>query len=470
MFRKISIQWWRFWLAGEGLSLKTGRALLLSALTGLATGLAASAFYWLLETVQHYFCEGLAHFTPVAAAGEPELYSALPNQMPVRWMLLLLPILGSAIAYLVVRFFSAPSPFHGTDAVINAYHRNEGKVPFSTIPVRTIASAFVIGTGGSAGCEGPITQIGSACGSSIARWLHLQAPERRILLAAGMAAGLGALFRAPLAGALFASEIFYSGLDLEYEVLMPSIVASTIAYSVFACFFGWQPLFAMPDYTFTSPAKFIPYLILALVMSVGAKFYILLFRQTEQSFRKWEAPAWLKPLIGAAATGVIGFFIPDVLGAGYGIMQQAVSVSSPMAALYGTQPVLMFFLLYIGKVVATTLTVGSGNSGGLFGPALVAGAALGAATGFGLDRLFPTLALNPGAFALVGAAGFLAATVRTPIAAIILVSEIAGTHTLLLPTMWVCCLTYWLGNGWTIYRSQVRDRDCSPAHEEEDEE
>jgi CIC family chloride channel protein len=124
----------------------------------------------------------------------------------------------------------------------------------------------------------------------------------------------------------------------------------------------------------------------------------------------------------------------------------------------------MLLLIFFGKVFATAFTVASGGSGGVFGPALVSGAALGAATGLALTRLFPGLELHPGAFALVGMAGFLAASVRVPIAAIIMVSEITGNHNLLLPSMWVCGVSYWLSNGWTIYRSQVRTRDCSPAH------
>jgi len=464
MLRKISIQWWRFWMAGEGLSIKTGRALILCALTGLAAGLAAAGFYGLLEVARHYLTESLANFSPVLAAGEVALFPKGAHGAPLRWVLLVLPALGGLAAALLVRAFAPSAGGHGTDAAICAYHRNEGRIPFAVIPVKAVASALVIGSGGSAGCEGPVTQIGAGCGSAIAALLKLDAAERRILMAAGLAAGVGALFRAPLAGAIFAAEIFYSGLDIEYEVLMPSLIASTIAYTVFALFFGWQPLFVMSEYVFHEPLKLLPYLLLAVVVALGAKVYILVFRQTEAACRAWQVPAWMKPGIGGLLTGLIGFFLPQVFGAGYGLIQQALAVESPLAERFGALSLTTLLLVFVGKIFATSFSVGSGGSGGVFGPALVAGSALGAATGVALMRFFPSLDLHPGAFAMVGMAGFLAASVRVPIAAIIMVSEITGNHSLLLPSMWVCGIAYWLGNGWTLYRSQVRTRDCSPAH------
>ena len=449
-------------MAGEGLSVKTGRALLLCALTGLIAGLAASGFYWLLESARYYLMEGLAHYTPPLAAGETAIYPTVHHTERLRWVLLVLPALGAMAGALLVKFFAPSAGGHGTDAAINAYHRNEGRIPFAVIPVKAVASALVIGSGGSAGCEGPVTQIGAGCGSALASLLKLDAAERRVLMAAGLAAGVGAIFRAPLAGAIFAAEIFYSGLDIEYEILMPSLVASTVAYTVFALFFGWHPLFVMPDYTFADPRKLLPYLFLALVVALGAKFYILVFRQFESASRTWRVPTWVKPGIGGLLTGLIGFFLPQVLGSGYGIIQQTLVVDSPLAERFGGLSLAMLLLIFFGKVFATAFTVASGGSGGVFGPALVSGAALGAATGLALTRLFPGLELHPGAFALVGMAGFLAASVRVPIAAIIMVSEITGNHNLLLPSMWVCGVSDWLSNGWTIYRSQVRTRDCSP--------
>lgn len=464
MLRKLSIRWWRFWRAGRGLSLRTGRALTLCALTGLAAGLAAAAFYGLLEAARYGLTETLAHHAPPLAAGEVTFFPRAAHAEPLRWVLLVLPALGALVSALLVRRFAPAAEGHGTDAAIKAYHREGGLIPFSVIPVKALSASLVIGSGGSAGCEGPVTQIGAGCGSAVARLFRLSVAERRLLMAAGLAAGVGAIFRAPLAGAIFAAEIFYSGFDIEFEVVIPSLVASTVAYTVFALLFGWQPLFAMEAQAFRQAGSLIPYLALALAVAVGAKLYIAVFRSVQAAFRRARAPSWAKPAVGGLLTGVIGFFLPQVLGSGYGVIQQALAAGGAQAGTVGTLSLGTLGLLFFGKIVATSCTVGSGGSGGVFGPALVAGAALGAAVGLALSRLCPWLEIHPGAFALVGMAGFLAASVRVPIAAIVMVSEVTGNHGLLLPCMWVCGLAYWFGNGWTLYRSQVRDRSCSPVH------
>lgn len=462
MIRNITLKWWRFWVEGEELSIKTGRALALCALTGLLAGLAAAGFFWLIETARHLLVVSLANFSPPPAAGEQGLTHTVTSGPPLKWALLALPALGGLVSALLIRWLAPSATGHGTDAAIHAYHREEGRIPFLVIPMKALASALVIGSGGSAGCEGPVTQIGAGCGSVLAKWLGLNVKERRLLLAAGLAAGVGAIFRAPLAGAIFAAEIFYSGLDIEYEVMVPSLVASTIAYTVFALFFGWQPLFTMPHIAFDNAWKLLPYLILAIVVALGSKFYVIVFRQSEAFWRSLRIPVWFKPCLGGLVTGVIGFFLPQVLGSGYGWAQLALNSGADSGTVSLTATTLL--LIFFGKVIATSCTVGSGGSGGLFGPALVSGALLGAACGMVMARIFPGLNINPGSFAMVGMAGFLASAIRVPIAAIIMVSEITGNHALLLPTMWVCGIAYWTGYGKTLYRSQVRTRDCSPAH------
>jgi len=464
MLRNITIKWWRFWVEGDELSIRTGKALALCALTGLFAGMAASGFYWLLETAHHLLVGALANFSPPPAAGEKGLVHSALTGPPLKWVLLVLPAAGALFSSLLIRWLAPSATGHGTDAAIYAYHREEGRIPFLVIPMKALASAIVIGSGGSAGCEGPVTQIGAGCGSVLAKWLGLNVKERRMLLAAGLAAGVGAIFRAPLAGAIFAAEIFYSGLDIEYEVMIPSLVASTIAYTVFALFFGWQPLFTMPHIAFDNAWKLLPYMILAIVVALGSKFYVIVFRQSETFWRASSLPAWSRPCVGGLLTGVIGFFIPQVLGSGYGWAQQALNVGSPIGDNPGTLTAAALLLFFFGKVLATSCTVGSGGSGGLFGPALVSGALLGAACGSALAKLFPHMDIFPGSFAMVGMAGFLASAIRVPIAAIIMVSEITGNHELLLPTMWVCGIAYLTGYGKTLYRSQVRTRDCSPAH------
>lgn len=462
MFKAFAIQWLKFFFAGEGLSVKTGRAIALAALTGVLSGLAASAFYFLLDAARFLLTENIAGVKPLLAEGEISLFAAPEKLVREPWLLLLLPAAGALISSLLVRIFSPESGGHGTDSCIFSFHHNDGIMPWRVIPVKAIASSIVIGSGGSAGCEGPMTQIGAACGSLLARIFRLSSAERRLLMVAGLSAGVGAMFRSPLAGAVFGAEILYSGLDAEYEVVMPSLVASTIAYSVFCLFFGWQSFFVMPEWRFDEPWQLLPFLALALFVSLGAKMYIFVFRKTERFFHNCAVPVWLRPAAGGFLTGVIACFLPEVMGAGYGIIQQALLVDTKLEVSVWTCS--LFFLIFVFKILATSFTVGSGGSGGLFGPALVAGASLGAALGLFFERMLPMLDIHPGAYALVGMAGFLSASVRTPLAAIIMVSEISGNHVLLLPAMWVCGITYWLGNGWTIYRSQVRNHECSGAH------
>jgi len=472
MLRKLSIGWWRFWLAGDGMSVRTGREFTLAALVGLLVGLVTAGFYAVIEICRHYLLEGLGHQASLLSSGEAarSLFAVETFTEPRRWVLFFLPALGAVAGTLLIRWFSPSAYARGTDSAVYAYHRLDGQIPASVIPVKSVASAIVIGSGGSAGYEGPMTLIGAACGSAFSRILGLDVRMRRILMASGLAAGIGALFRAPLAGALFGAEIFYSGMDIEYETLLPSFIASAVAYTVFALFYGWQPLFAMPAYTFDNGVRLLPYIVLAVVVAIGAKFYILVFRNTEGLFRNWDCPVWAKCALGGLLTGAIGLFCPDILGTGYGIIQAAFNVGDAdilgrAVSRAGVLSAGAFILFFFAKAIATSCTVGSGGSGGVFGPALVCGGSLGAATGILLARVMPaSVGIHPAAFALVGMAGFVAAAIRTPLTAIVMVSEISGNHELLLPTMWVCCIAFWLDNGWTLYRSQVHDRNGSPVH------
>ena len=447
---------WRFWFAGEGMSADTPRIFSLSALVGLFTGFVTVGFYATIEICRHFLSEHLGHLTPNLAAGE----SALPMleteicAEPRKWVMLFLPAAGAVAAALLIKRFSPFTHARGTDSAVYVYHHLKARFSAMVIPTKAVASALVIGSGGSAGYEGPMTLIGAACGTTISRIFGLDLATRRRLMAAGLAAGIGALFRAPLAGALFAAEIFYSGMDLEYEALLPSFIASAISYTVFALFYGWQSLFAMPEYAFDNGVRLLPYLALGFVVAVGAKIYIAVFRATERRFKAMPIGNLSKVALGGLAVGAVGFACPEILGNGYGIIQHAFDCAAPGLAVAS-----FFLTIFFLKAVATALTVGSGGSGGVFGPALVCGASLGAATGIVMQHLLPaSVGIHPAAFALVGMAGFISAAIRTPITAIVMVAEISGNHELLLPTMWVCGISFWLTRGWTLYRSQLNCR------------
>lgn len=286
-------------------------------------------------------------------------------------------------------------------------------------------------------------------------------------MAAGLAAGIGALFQAPLAGAIFGFEIFYSSSDVEYETMVPSFVASAVAYTIYAYFYGWQPLFSMPsDCLYDSGLRLLPYFGLAFVVALGSRFYIMFFRATETRFASMRIPGVAKVALGGLATGVIGFFAPDILGTSYPLIRASFAAGqSELFREYGTLTIAGFVCFFFLKAIATSFTVGSGGSGGVFAPAIVCGGSLGAAFGLFCKSVLPvSFGIHPAAFALVGMAGFLAAAIRIPMTSIVIVAEISGNHGLLLPAMWVCGIAFWLNDGWSLYRSQPHNRWSSPAH------
>ncbi len=487
--RTSSIKWFRFWVPAEGETVRTSRTVIICALVGVVVGLFAIWFFSMIEWVRVYLFESFGHAHSPMAAGEPLLvhplhieYTLLSRiwsggtvcglwvpdlgEIFAGFIRFLLPGLGAFVACLIARRFAPSASGHGTDTVIAAYHHSATKIPVAVAPVKVIASSLVIGSGGSAGAEGPITQIGAVLGTFIGRILKLSVYEQRILLAAGMAAGIGAIFRAPMAGALFASEVLYRGFDLDGEVLISSMVAATVSYMTYACVFGWDPVFQTQSIAFSSPEKFLCYTVLAFLIAAAVRFNILFFRQTEIAFHRLRTKVWFKPMIGGLMVGFIGLFCPEILSSGYGYIQEALLLTPTQGDGVVASRLFMgtCFLLGILKTISTSFTVGSGGSGGMLGPSLFSGAMYGAGVGLFFNWAFPSLGISAANCAMLGMTGYLTAAVRTPLAAILMVSEFTGNHTLLLPSMWVCGLAFLLTPGWTLYKSQVRDRDSSPAH------
>lgn len=432
---------------------KLGRILALCLTLGVVSGIGAIIFYGLLDFTQFIFLEYLAGFHPKAPANEPLLFHAESHEFR-RWLILFIPAVGGLVAGWIASRIAPETAGHGTDNAIEAYHFRDGAVRTRVPFAKALASAFTIGTGGSGGAEGPITQIGAGFGAILAQRLGLAPSERRTLMAAGMAAGIAAIFRAPLSGALFAAEVFYKDLDVEHEVLIPAFIASTIAYSTFALAFGWEPLFATPLYVFDNPIRLIFYFILALVEAAAAIAFIRFFYLTHDIFARIRMPVMLKPALGGLAVGVIGYFMPDTLGTGYGLLQEAMQGNIAVKAL-------MF--LAVGKIITSSLSIGSGGSGGLFGPSVVIGGLIGGVVGIVAERLFPNIGIHPGAFVIVGMGGFFAAAANCPISTILLVSEVTGNYRLLVPSMFVCIIAYVLTRKHSLYRSQLDSRLDAPS-------
>ncbi len=431
-----------------------GKWLFYFVLIGIIAGCGAIVFHYLCGLGMHFFLDLMAGYRPDSPAGE---HLILPHtKTPFnKWVLLFLPAIGGIVSGWLVYTFAPEAEGHGTDAAIDAYHHKGGLIRGRIPIIKTIASTITLTTGGSGGREGPIAQIGAGFGSFLASKFNLSERERRIMMAAGIGAGVGSIFRAPLAGALFAAEVLYRDPDFESEVIIPAGISSVVAYCIFCLVFGWGSLFDSPGFKFQNPLELGPYLVLSGVLVITAIFYIKVFYGVIDIFKKMSIPNHFKPAIGGLLTGIIGFFIPYTLAFGYGITQQAIFNQIAIPTL---------ILLAIGKIFTTSFSIGSGGSGGVFGPSIVIGGAMGGAVGKIFHLLIPTVISSPGSFVIVGMAGFFAAASNTPISTIIFISEMTNSYHLLLPSLMVCSICYLLSKRWTIFENQVKSRIDSPAH------
>ncbi len=446
------------------------RSVALSALVGVLTGCGSVLVILLLQASSWFFMGHVAGYAPPCPSHEPTFFDfpSVRAGGPFRWILLFLPALGGLLSGFLVAKLAPEAAGHGTDSAIEAYHLKGGKVRLRAVPVKSVASAILIGTGGSAGLEGPISQIGSGIGAAVAGLFRLSVPQRRRLMAAGMAGGVGALFHAPLAGALFAAEVLYSDTELEYEVLIPAVISASTSYAVFASVFGFDPLFATPPLEFTELRRVIPYLVLLVVIVLGSRFYTWFFYLVHERFARLSWPMWWKTALGGLATGLVGFFFLPAIGSGYGFLQSSLchgtDVLANSAEHFPTVTVAMLLGIFFLKTLTTAFSVGSGGAGGLFGPAIVIGGALGGATGMLLQKVLPGWNLSVGVFTMIGMVSFFSCVAKTPISIILMVSEMTGNYQLLLPSMFVCILAFVINRNVRLYRSQLANRFDAPVH------
>ncbi len=362
----------------------------------------------------------------------------------------------------IIVFISAPeAKGDGVDAVVDSYNNKRGFIRKRVPLVKAISSIITIGSGGSAGREGPIAQIGAGFGSTFASFLKLSDKDRRIMVICGTAAGIGSIFKAPLGGAIFAIEVLYKS-DLETEGLVPAFISSTVAYSIFSSVFGWGHIFTTPGFNFTDPRELVFYGILGMLCAITAILFVIIFYGLrDRVFKPLKLKAHFKPAIGGLLVGAIAIYFPEVLGTGYGWTQIAINGDIVKLSL------ILMMILVLAKILATSFTLGSGGSGGVFAPSLVIGAMVGGAFGQIMALVFPSIITQSGAYALVGMGALLAGAAKAPIAAIVMVSEMAGNHNLLAPMMVASTISYLLAGKWTIYEKQVENRAASPAHKRE---
>ena len=430
-----------------------GRLMLLYVALGVLVGGVAILFHIAVEAAEHFLLGGLAGFHPASPGGESPLFEPTHSEFR-RWVLIVLPAAGALVSGLLVERFAPEAAGGGINALIRAYHEG-AHIRRRVVWVKTVASALVLGSGGSAGREGPVAQVGLSVGALVARALRLDRRETLTLAAAGAAAGIGAIFHAPVASALLVAEILYREMELEHEVIVPALIASIVSYSIYTIKFAWSPLFVLHGYTFENPLELGPYLVLALVLGIQARWFTSFFQAVSNWFLQLKVPTGVKPAIGGLGVGLIGYLLPQSVGTGYGILQGALDGNIDLGILLG---------LALLKIVTTTLTVGSGGSGGDFGPSIVIGGALGGVVGGATVFLFPGLGANPSAFVVLGMVGFFSAVSNAPISTIILVTEMTGNYHMLVPAMWVCVIAYLLTRDISIFDAQRATRMDAPGH------
>ena len=402
-----------------------GRTLLHAAAVGLGAGILGCLFFAGAGLTQDLLLETLAGYEPLRAAGE-RVWEHVEVPSLRLWLLVLIPALGALVGGALMRF--APEcRGGGGDATIDAFHHDNGVVRRRVLWVKPLASIATLGSGGSGGREGPTMHLGAALGSVVGRYLKVSERERRVLMVAGIAAGISAVFRTPLGAALLAIEMLYRD-DFEAEALIPAVLASVIAYSVAITVFGESTMFGhLTPYAFRP--QHIPLFIgLALVMSLAASLFVAAIRATQRITAKLPIAEWVRPAIGGLALGIIvvliiHFLAPflgrgdrgvGILGGGYGLAQIAITGADWLST--GWQAVEVLVLLGVAKILATSLTIGTGGSAGDFAPALAIGATLGGAFGLAARLILNDPTIQPGAFALVGMGAFYGGIANTPLA------------------------------------------------------
>ena len=456
-----------------------GRTLLHAAVVGAAIGAISVFFVQGLEITQHFVLERLCGYEPLRAAGEGEpLSTKVLTFRP--WLLLFVPAIGALIAGIISNL-APETRGGGSDAIIDAFHNHDGAVRRRTPIVKMLASIFTLGFGGSGGREGPTMQIGGSIGSLVGRYLRVTVRERRILLVAGTAAGMAAVFRTPLGAAILAVEVLHKN-DFESDALVPSVLASVVSYSVFISAFGLgggaDPLFAhAPKYPFIASQLWL-YGLMALVVCAAAAAFLRTMKAVKDIVAKIPVKPWAKPAIGGLALGAMAVPIVfllgsrmgegqglGILGGGYGAAQVAITGAKWFPD--GWWGVEVLVLLGVVKILATSLTVGSGGSAGDFGPSMVMGGIFGGAFGRAAQLLLHDPRIDPGAFALVGMGTFYGGLAHVPIGSMVMTCELAGSYDLLVPLMLAEGIAFVALRNRSLYHSQVGSKRDSPAHRDD---
>lgn len=430
--------------------------LVLGTLIGIVAGLGAIAFITAVELASRFFLEFLGGYHPPAPVGEGNSLGSAGFARP--WAIPLVVGLGGLISGIIVFRFAPEAEGHGTDAAIEAVHRDPRGIRARVSVVKIIASAVTIGSGGSAGREGPTAQISAGFGSLLARRLNLSPTDARIAVTVGIGAGIGAIFRAPLGGAVLGAEILYRE-DIEADALLPSMVASIIGFSIFGAVEGFTPIFGfLRGNHFDNPVQLLYYALLGLAAGGVGLVYSKTFYGITNLTHRVPGSRMIKPAVAGLMVGGIGLIFPEALGTGYGWVQRGMNGSLPDIALW------VILLLPFIKILATSLSIGSGGSGGIFGPGMVIGGFLGLGLWRVLESVAGGLPAGPAPFMVVGMIACFGAVSHAYLALMLMVAEMTGSLALLPPAMVALGLAALVVGDVTMYRSQLLNRAESPSH------
>lgn len=416
----------------------------LSVLIGAAAGLGAIAFRWLVESFTLLF-SGHADYSIAGGEAHPWLPALGP------WFLLLAPVLAGLIYGPLVHRFAPQARGHGVPEVMYAVAAREGQIPGKVSVVKALASALCIGSGGSVGREGPIVQIGSALGSAFGRAMRLSPSRLRVLVACGAAGGIAATFNAPLAGPFFAMELILRDFAAESfgAVVLSSVTASVVGRAVM----GDEAFLNLPTFTLHHPVEYLLFVGLGVfVGAIGVLFGHVLHAVETLCDRVWHGPEWLRPAVGGLAVGTVLLLLPQLYGVGYPVLQNA---------LRGDYLLGFLLILLAGKLLATSITIGVGGSGGVFAPSLFVGAMGGTAFGIAVHTWLPHLTATPGVYGLIGMGAAFAGAAHAPITAVIVLFELTGQYTVILPLMTAIVVATLVGRTLstdTIYTRKLKRR------------
>jgi CIC family chloride channel protein len=430
----------------------TVRWSIVGVLLGLIAGAGAVLFYSVLQLATSLFLSHLAGYHVPTPAGEGGSHGSAGFAHP-----LLIPLIvgiGGALAGLIVFTFAPDAEGHGTDAAIKAALQEPFSIKIKTIIVKIIASGLTIGSGGSGGREGPSGQISAGFGSLLARVLKLSDGDAKTAVSVGVGSGIGAIFGSPFGGAVLGCEILYRE-DFDLAPLVPGLIASFIAYAVFAGFEGFSPLFGVVrPYQMHSVWIIFAFIVLGAICAGFGILYQKTFYGLQAAFHRLPLPRWTKPALAGLVVGGIGLAVPEVLGTGYGWIQRL------FTSQISTIPLVIIILVPFLRILATGLSIGSGGSGGIFGPGMVIGAFVGGAFWRVLHPLIPALGHDPAPFVIAAMMACFGSIARVPIAVTLMVAEMTGSIEVVIPALAAIATATLLiyRYGGSIYMNQVKNR------------